>query len=101
MIIDYSIQQFNKQGKILCGDSIEVFEDENSKIFVLSDGLGSGVKANISSTYTKIILSKFLMNNMPLEQSVKVLKNILPTCRERKIAYSTFTVIQIFNDQCS
>lgn len=59
MIIDYSIQQFNKQGKILCGDSIEVFEDENSKIFVLSDGLGSGVKANISSTYTKIILSKF------------------------------------------
>ena len=98
MIIDYSIQQFNKQGKILCGDSIEVFEDENSKIFVLSDGLGSGVKANISSTYTKIILSKFLMNNLPLEQCVKVLKNILPTCRERKIAYSTFTVIQIFND---
>lgn len=98
MIIDYSIKQFNKQGKILCGDSIDVFEDENSKIFVLSDGLGSGVKANISSTYTKIILSKFLMNNVPLEQSVRVLKNILPTCRERQISYSTFTVIQIFND---
>lgn len=98
MIIDYSIEQLNKQDQILSGDSFEVIEDENSKCFILSDGLGSGVKANISSTYTKIILSKFLQNDVDLKETVRVLKNIIPTCKERGFGYSTFTIIQIFSD---
>jgi len=98
MFIDYSIRQLNKDNQILCGDNVEVIKNKDNTIIVLSDGLGSGVKANISSTYTKIIISKMLSNGSDLESIINTLSKTLPTCQTRNIAYSTFTVVQIFKD---
>ncbi len=53
MFIEYAVRQLNKKGEELCGDNIEIAKSPSSKIFVLSDGLGSGVKASILSTMTK------------------------------------------------
>ena len=47
--------------KQLCGDHIDVVEQEDdSTVVVLADGLGSGVKASILSTLTSKIISTMM-----------------------------------------
>ena len=85
----------NKHDEKLCGDFFRSFENNGKKVFVLSDGLGSGVKANILSTLTATILGTMLSRGIPLDECVSTVATTLPVCRQRKLAYSTFTVLQI------
>ena len=45
---DIGYNSLIKYGEQTCGDHIDIIEreDDNSKVIVLADGLGSGVKAN-------------------------------------------------------
>lgn len=91
----------NKYGEQLCGDNVRIIEleDENSTVIVLADGLGSGVKANILSTLTSTIISTMMASNMPLEECVATIASTLPICEVRKLAYSTFTILRIINNE--
>ncbi|MBP1764714.1 MAG: stage sporulation protein [Firmicutes bacterium] len=92
---EVNIDQLSKQGEELCGDNVEVVRTDNSTIIVLSDGLGSGVKANILAMLTTKIASSMLKRGIPLEEVVNTIAQTLPVCRQRKIAYSTFHIIKI------
>ena len=85
----------NKHDEKLCGDFFRSFDNNGKKVFVLSDGLGSGVKANILSTLTATILGTMLSRGIPLDECISTVATTLPVCRQRKLAYSTFTVLQI------
>jgi hypothetical protein len=85
----------NKHSETLCGDYDAVFKDRNKTVFVLSDGLGSGVKANILATLTATILGTMISRDLPLEECVEAVASTLPMCKERKLAYATFTVLCI------
>ncbi|HEX2907178.1 MAG TPA: SpoIIE family protein phosphatase [Phototrophicaceae bacterium] len=85
----------NKSGEELCGDKVKVFKTERKTIVVLSDGLGSGVKANILATLTSEIIVTMLRADVPLKEVISTVIGTLPVCKERKIAYATFTAIEI------
>ena len=87
-----------KHGEILCGDSLSVAPIEGGKLMVLSDGLGSGVKANILATLTTKIATRLMERGLPLEEVVDTLSDTLPECKVRKIAYSTFTLVKVQED---
>ena len=92
-------QSVNKYGEELCGDNVEVATpSENTTVVVLSDGLGSGVKASILSTLTSKIISTMVAQNMPLNECVAAMAGTLPVCSVRQIAYSTFTILRIENN---
>ena len=96
---DIGFCSVNKKGEQLCGDHIEMVEqNDNSIVFVLADGLGSGVKACILSTLTSKIISTMMANNMSVEECVNTIASTLPVCEKRGIAYSTFTIIRITNN---
>ncbi|MDE5576705.1 MAG: serine/threonine-protein phosphatase [Oscillospiraceae bacterium] len=96
---DIGFKSVNKKGEQLCGDHIEIVEqNENSFVLVLADGLGSGVKACILSTLTSKIISTMIANNLSVEECVSTIAATLPVCEKRGVAYSTFTIIRITNN---
>lgn len=87
----------NKLGEELCGDKVECDSSGNTMTFVLADGLGSGVKANILATLTSKILCKMVSDGIGIEDCVETILQSLPVCKQRGIAYSTFSVVHIDN----
>ena len=93
---DIGYRSLIEYGEELCGDNIQVIEkDDGSTIIVRADGLGSGVKANILSTLTSKILSTMMAQGMKVEDCVETMAQTLPVCSVRGVAYSTFTIIYI------
>lgn len=90
--------QLKKAGEELCGDTIEVLRTEDSTIIVLSDGLGSGVKANILSRLTAKTAATMLKIGSRIEEVIETIAHTLPVCKVRNLAYSTFTILQIFSN---
>ena len=92
---EVGVSQLSKFGEELCGDNVEVVRTPLSTIIVVSDGLGSGVKANILATLTTKIAASMLKRGIPLEEVVNTIAETLPVCKQRKIAYSTLHIIKI------
>ena len=97
---DIGWKSINHEGEQLCGDHIDIVDqDENSSVIVLADGLGSGVKASILSTLTSKIISTMLAEGIKLEECVSTIAATLPICSVRGVAYSTFTIIHLIDNQ--
>ena len=91
---DIGYLSVNKHDEQLCGDHVELVEqDENSIVFVLADGLGSGVKASILSTLTSKIISTMMANNMSVEDCVATMASTLPVCEVRKVVVTGGSLI--------
>ncbi|MBQ8508492.1 MAG: SpoIIE family protein phosphatase [Clostridia bacterium] len=87
-------------GEELCGDRVQIVgAGENSQVVVLADGLGSGVKANILSTLTSTIISTMMAQGMSIEDCVATIASTLPVCKVRGVAYSTFTILHIIDNE--
>ncbi|MDY4962283.1 MAG: SpoIIE family protein phosphatase [Oscillospiraceae bacterium] len=91
---DISVISRNKDGETLCGDQCTLEWADDDATVILSDGLGSGVKANILSTLTSTMLTTMLKGDVPIEECVTTVAETLPMCKERKLAYATFTILQ-------
>ncbi len=93
-------KSINHFGEELCGDHVDVVEEnDSSTVIVLADGLGSGVKASILSTLTSKIISTMMAAGLPIEECVSTIAATLPVCSLRGVAYSTFTIIHILNNE--
>ena len=97
---DIGYKSINHYGEQLCGDHVDMVEQEdNSTVIVLADGLGSGVKASILSTLTSKIISSMMAAGLRLEDCVDTIAATLPVCAVRGVAYSTFTIIHLINNE--
>jgi hypothetical protein len=98
LFVETEYSQEKKNGEEICGDSFAFkhVTAEDRRIIVLSDGLGSGIKANILSCMTTEMAIRFIASDMDIVESVKVIMDVLPVCEVRKISYSTFTIVDTF-----
>lgn len=96
--VDVAYKSLNKFTEILCGDKVEILKTDDSNIVILADGMGSGVKANILSTLTSKILGTMFLNGATLEECVETIVQTLPVCQVRQVAYSTFSILQVFQN---
>jgi len=95
--IEVFCQQRNHDGERICGDVFlkKRIKEENRTIVVLSDGMGHGVKANLLATLTATMALNFTQEHKEVEKIADTIMNTLPVCSERKISYSTFTIVDI------
>lgn len=95
--IENGYVSLNKIGEELCGDSVNIINRDDSVTAVLADGLGSGVKASILSTLTSKIIGTMISNGLKLSDCVETIAHTLPVCKDRQIAYSTFSIAKIMD----
>lgn len=96
---DVGFKSINHWGEQLCGDQVDIQQTENSSVIVVADGLGSGVKASILSTLTARIISTMVAAGLPLEDCVATIAATLPVDSARGVAYSTFTIIHLIDNE--
>ena len=101
LCMDFGHVSLNKKKEFLCGDCYKIEENDEDHVLVLSDGLGSGVKANILSTLTATMLSTMIINQVELDEAVRAVAKTLPVCSVRNLAYATFTVLNFQGKQVS
>ncbi len=94
-IVEIAWDSLCKHGEELCGDWVKVVSTDEDLIVVLSDGLGSGVKANILATLTAQIAAEMLQKGASIDEVVETLVETLPECQVRHLAYATFAVLRI------
>lgn len=92
---EVGIARLSKYQEELCGDATSVIKTPGETTIVLSDGLGSGVKANILATLTTHIATGLLRRNVSIEHVMSTIADTLPICRTREIAYSTLAILQV------
>ena len=100
MFIDIACSQKKKYNQNAYGDyfASNRFPNMNRVVAVLSDGLGSGIKANILACMTSTMLLKFMENHFDIEKSCEIILNSLPVCKVRGISYSTFSAIDCYEN---
>jgi hypothetical protein len=95
LFAEVEVYQHNKQGEDVCGDAFfsRKLQEEGRVIGVVSDGLGSGIKASILANMTGTMALRFAASNIPISHSADIIMDTLPICRVRRISYATFTIV--------
>ncbi|MFA7567449.1 MAG: SpoIIE family protein phosphatase [Alkalispirochaeta sp.] len=86
-----------KDGEHAAGDTIRMrlLPEEDRTIVVLSDGLGSGVKASVLSSLTATMALEYSASDIDPARVGGIIMRTLPVCSVRKIRYATFTACNI------
>ena len=84
---DIAWAQQIKEGQRIGGDAVFLSrtEKDDRNICILSDGLGSGVKANVLATMTGRMAQRYVEEEKDLMRAAEIIMNTLPVCRERMI----------------
>ena len=95
--VDVDCAQLSKEGCQVCGDVFlsRRIKEEDRIIAVMSDGLGSGIKANVLATLTASMAVTFTLEKQPIDRTAQIIMSTLPVDSKRQISYATFTIIDI------
>jgi len=95
--IDLDFCQKPKTGQVVSGDVFmsRKIKAEGRVISVLSDGLGSGVKASVLASLTATMALRYTSAFVDVRKSAGTIMDTLPVCEVRKISYSTFTIVDL------
>jgi hypothetical protein len=97
LFIEIGYFNIPKEGQTASGD---VFLSETGMkgrrvTAALSDGLGSGIKANVLASLTAKMIIKFVLLDIAPRRAAELIVNSLPVCSDRSLSYAAFTLIDI------
>lgn len=86
-----------KDQQMVGGDAFltRIIKNEGRVISVLSDGLGSGIKASVLSILTATMALNYVSKRFDVVKTAKIIMDTLPVCSRRKLSYSTFTIVDM------
>lgn len=93
--LDVAVSSLSKHHEEVCGDTHCIIDNPEGTTIILSDGLGSGIKASILSILTTRIAAGLLKRRVSLEQVFETIAETLPSCKVRQLAYSTLSILHI------
>ncbi len=89
--------QERKHGQAAAGDAFLCTKLEKGErvVCVLAGGLGSGVEAWGVADLTRTLAARYMAGHADVVRAARTIMETLPVCRERRIAYSTFTMLEV------
>lgn len=96
--VEVSGRQLPKKAGKVCGDVFIHYRDKTSTIVILSDGLGSGIKANIAATMCVTRLKELIKSGYSVRHAFTNLVQTMEHARKNELPYAVFTVARILND---
>jgi stage II sporulation protein E len=92
--IEYAKCTASKEGEKVCGDTVSFFETEEGCFYcLLSDGMGSGRDAALSSRLAAIMMEKLLTVGASPEDALRMLNKALQ--EKEKEVFATVDLLQI------
>jgi len=96
--VELNFTQHSKKTGDPCGDVIMYERNTAYTIVVVSDGLGSGVKANISATMTCSRVLELIRRGFSIYDAFKSVVSTMHEAKQKDLPYAVFTVAHILND---
>jgi serine phosphatase RsbU (regulator of sigma subunit) len=95
--LDVGSYQKQKRKQMVRGDTFvsRRIREEKRSIAVLSDGLGSGVKANVLSSLTATMALNYTAGFRDVRKTAETIIQTLPVCSQRLISYATFCIVDV------
>jgi serine/threonine protein phosphatase PrpC len=99
LYVEDMVKQVSKMDNLACGDYYLCKRTFEHTIFILCDGLGSGIKANIAATMCAHRLLWLLESGISLFKSCEAVLSMMHKARTQKdIPYAAFTVAWVLNN---
>ncbi|HPP07130.1 MAG TPA: SpoIIE family protein phosphatase, partial [Syntrophorhabdaceae bacterium] len=95
--IEIVAAQAPKKQSQVCGDHIITDRTEEATTVILSDGMGTGVKANIAAVMNASRLMELLRLGFSLREACKKLVDTLHEARTSNIPFAAFSVCRILS----
>lgn len=96
--IDNIVKQQSKQNQIVCGDVCICEKTMESTEFVLCDGIGSGVYANIAAITCASRLTELFGKGISLRRASEMIADSMHRARNEEVPFSAFCAVRILNN---
>lgn len=97
LVIEVGHHQAQKHAQAACGDVFlsRKVERGDRTLSVLADGLGSGIKASVLAHLTATMAIRYMASDADARKAAGIILSTLPVCRERQVAYATFSIVEM------
>lgn len=96
--VDDLTLQMNKKTESVCGDYSLIKRTNEYTIYILCDGIGSGIKARIAATMCASRINKLIKSQINLNDISKRIAGLMSRAKREDIPYSTFTIVKILKN---
>ena len=90
--------QQSKRGQHVCGDLLFENREADGATFMLLDGIGSGVKANLAAQFVSSRLAELLRRGFSAREGTGRLLEMLHRARTEDVLFSAFTLLRVLPD---
>ena len=90
--------QISKRPGAPCGDVISFDKNKSSTVFMICDGLGSGIKANIAANMCVARMKELISSGFSLRNAFSHIVKTMEEARTKDLPYAVLTVVRILHD---
>lgn len=92
------VKQVSKHDQIVCGDTYIYERNLESTVFVLCDGIGSGIYANIAAINCASRLIELTRAGVSMSSICEMVADSMHRARQEQFPFCAFSMVRILND---
>jgi len=96
--IESHVSSGNKRDNTVSGDYTVINRTANWTDFILADGIGSGINANIAAIASASRLMELINQDISMTRAAEKIVDLMKRARTESVPFSTFTLVRIMRN---